>query len=212
MEIPDNVFNIIQRTYNSEDEWKARYMGVWGCVLGYLEPQFKDTKMWEQKQNFGLPASKKGYYEYSPKELCDILRSRDKYFNLEHLQTLFSLLEELINELCPLVCNGSEIRADKFRKLKNFLSGVPPYNEFRILGISESDLNELGLAKETRNCFIHNASRVDKKWLNAFKNARKVDSTCQINEELPISFQQIEDWHQLIIKIVKKIEETIKNY
>ncbi len=212
MEIPTKINNIIQRILKSEDEWKALYMASWGCVLHWLEPEFKvkHPDLWEKALRLGLPASKKKYQEYTPAELCGILKSKDTEFTLGHLQTLFSLFEELVNELCPLVCDGQEIRSYKFENLKKFLSGDKPYDGFKI-NITENDFKELELAKETRNCFIHNNSKVDEHWLEAFREARDKNSTAQIGDKLPVNFYQIEDWHELVVKIISKIKKTVIN-
>ncbi|KPJ56552.1 hypothetical protein AMJ49_04555 [Parcubacteria bacterium DG_74_2] len=210
MKIPERINNIIQRIIESEREWKALYMASWGCVLFYLEPRFKNTNLWEEPMKFGLPASKKGYQEYTPSELCGILKSKDTEFTLGHLQTIFSLLEELIEELCLLIFNGKEIKADKFENLKKFLLGEKPYERLKT-EITDEEIKELKLAKESRNCFIHNNSKVDEKWLEAYKEARTKDSITQIGEKLPVDFHQIEDWHDLIIKIVNKAKNVIVN-
>lgn len=208
MEIPEKVNNIIHRILESEDEWKALYMASWGCVSFYLEPKYKNTDLWEKPLLFGLPVSKKKYQEYIPAELCRILKSKDTEFTLGHLQTLFSLLEELIAELCPIVCSGQEIRADKFENLKKFLLGENPYQNFQT-NINEDEVKELKLAKETRNCFIHNNSKVDERWLEVFREVKNKNSIAQIGDKLPVDFNQIEDWHELIIRIVNEIKDTI---
>lgn len=208
MENEEKINNIIQRILDSEDEWKALYMASWGAVFHWLERDFKNTPLWDKPLQLGLPASKKGYQEYTPAQLDGILRSKDAEFTLGHLQTLFSLLEELITELCPIVCSGQEIRADKFENLKKFLLGGNPYQNFQI-NITEDEVKELNLAKETRNCFIHNNSKVDERWLEVFKEARNNNSTAKSGDKLPVNFKQIEDWHELVTKIVKEIKDTI---
>lgn len=207
MKIPERINNIIQRILESEDEWKALYMASWGCVFHWLEPEFKNTDLWNKPLKLGLPASKKGFQEYTPQKLCDILKSKDNEFTLGHLQTLFSLLEELVAELCPVVCGEQEIRTDKFENLKKFLLGENPYQNFQT-NITEDKIKELNLAKKTRNCFIHNNSKVDKLWLEAFKDARGENSVAQIGDKLPVNFHQIEDWGELIIEIVNEIKNT----
>lgn len=208
MKIPEKIDNIIQRILESEGEWKALYMASWGCARFYLEKNFKNTNSWEKPLRFRLPASKKGYQEYTPAELCGILKSKDTEFTLGHLQTLFSLLEELIDELCPIVFNGQEIRSHKFESLKKFLLGRNPYQNFQT-NITEDKIKKLKLAKETRNCFIHNNSKVDEHWLEAFKEVNGRDSTAQIGDELPVNFHQIEGWHELIIEIVNEIKDSV---
>lgn len=205
----EKIENIIQRIIGeTENEWKALFMATWGCAIFYLKEKFGDSPMWEKVVPFGLPASKKGYQEYTPAQLYGILTSKDFEFMLGHLQTLFSLLEELVTELCPIVCGGQEIRADKFVNLKKFLLGNRPYEKF-ITTISEDEVKELGLAKETRNCFIHSNSKVDNLWLEAYQEARSQGSPAKIGDKLPIEFRQIEDWHDLIIQIVHKIKDAM---
>ena len=208
MEIPEKINNIIQRILESENEWKALYMASWGAVFHWLEPKYKNTDLWEKSLNFGLPASKKVVQEFTPAKLCEILKSKDNEFTLGHLQTLFSLLEELINELCPIVCDGQEIWSSEFKNLEKFLLGKDPYQNFQA-NITKNETKKLRLAKETRNCFIHNNSKVDARWLRAFKKAEGNDSTAKIGDKLPVKFHQIEDWHELIIEIVDKIKDTI---
>ena len=192
----------------SEDEWKALYMAAWGCANFYLKERFYNTELWEKKLAFGLPASRQKYRTYTPAKLYEILTSKDIEFTLGHLQTLFSLLEELVTNLCPLVCYGQECSAGIFENLEKFLLGNKPYDKFQI-NITEDDIKELKLAKETRNCFIHNGSKVDEKWLKAFKEARRVNSAAKIGDKLPINFHQVEDWHELIIQTVNKIKNGI---
>lgn len=57
--LPEKIQNIVNRILGSEKEWKALYMGSWGCVSFYLEPCFKNTPKWEVPLRFNLPASKK---------------------------------------------------------------------------------------------------------------------------------------------------------
>lgn len=208
MEIPTKINNIIQRILESEDEWKALYMASWGCANFYLKPTFENTELWDKEVPFGLPASKKGWQKYTPAKLYAILTSKDMEFTLGHLQKLFSLFEELVVELCPFVCDGQEIKADKFENLKKFLLGKESYEKFKT-DITEDELKELRLAKETRNCFIHDNSKVDKRWLEAYKEARGENLTVKTGDELPVYVSQIEDWHGLVVKIISKIKEAV---
>ena len=209
MQIPEEIDNMMRRLIgDSENEWKALFMASWGCANYYLKPTFQNTPLWDKPLPFSLPASKKQFHEYTPAQLYGILTSKDFEFTLGHLQTLFSLLEELATELCPIVCTGEEIRADKFDRLKKFLSGVKPYEGF-VTTITKDELKELKLARESRNCFVHNNSEVDNRWLETYEEARGQKSTAKIDDRLPIEFHQIEDWHDLIVGIVRKIREAI---
>ncbi len=205
MDIPNKVKYIIERILKSEDRWKALYMATWGCSY-QIKAQFEKTEFWEKTIPFGLPASKNKQHVYKPKELYSILTSRDGEFTIGHLQTLFSLFEELLNEASKILFNF-ELDTSKWKNMKEF------FNQDDTKDIlTKKDINELKLAKETRNCFIHNGSKVDKRWLDAYRDARGV-TTVSLSSELQKGFSnifhQIENWHELIVNITKKIEGKI---
>jgi len=50
---------------------------------------------------------------------------------------------------------------------------------------------------------------VDDRWLEAFFELKGVNSVHKIGDELPVSFHQVEDWHDLIIKMVNEIEQSL---
>ena len=212
MEIPPKINNIIQRILESEDRWKALYMASWGCANFYIKPVFKYTypALWDKEVPFGLPASKKKWHKYTPAKLYEILTAKDMEFTLGHLQTLFSLFEELVEEIVSVAYDGQEIRADKFGNLQKFLLGEQPYDKFKI-DINENDIKELKLAKETRNCFIHNNSKIDKRWIDTYKEVRGTNIGIEIGEELSkyVYVPQVEDWHELVVRIVNKTKEAV---
>ncbi len=78
-----------------------------------------------------------------------------------------------------------------------------PYSKFQT-NKSEDAVQELKLAKETRNCFIPNGSKVDEKSLECYRETR-----ARINDELPVSFHQVEDWYKLIVRIVIEIIDAL---
>ena len=205
MEIPKHIDNIMQRILESEERWKANYMRVWGFATFNLHKRHYNTQRWDEERRFNLPASKQGYQKYSPAKLYSILTSKDSEFTFGHLQTLFSLLEELVTNLCPIICDGQEIWASSFKNLKKFLLGKCPYNKFQT-NITEDDVQELKLAKVTRNKFIHNGSKVDETWLECYRETRGENSKADVNDNLPVNFHQIEDWHELIVSIVTEIK------
>jgi len=205
MDIPNKIKYIIERILKSEDRWKALYMATWGWSY-QIKAQFEKTEFWEKTKSFGLPASKNKQHFYKPKELYSILTSRDGEFTIGHLQTLFSLFEELLNEASKILFNF-ELDTSKWKNMKKF------FNQDDTKDIlTKKDINELKLAKETRNCFIHNGSKIDKRWLDAYRDARGVP-TVSMGSELQKSFSnifhQIENWHGLIVNITKKIEGKI---
>ena len=64
-------------------------------------------------------------------------------------------------------------------------------------------MKELYLAKQTRNCFIHSSGEVDPLWLKAYE-ATKRPKKYEIGEPVPLDFHDIEDWSDLMVKIVTK--------
>ncbi|MEK7624357.1 MAG: hypothetical protein AAB404_01330 [Patescibacteria group bacterium] len=193
-------------------------------VISLERWQREAVKKWEV--TLKLPASKKPHHKYEINDLISILASRDINFALDHLQTLFSLLEELSDKaseillspqnlgihfsFCKVFCKKSgfqkkEFRASRFNNLSNFLREQ--------IGVSKDEIKELSLAKATRNCFIHNGSKIDNNWLSADK---KIRGNCHANllghrleEGFQPIFHQIEDWHDLIVNIAEKIKEKI---
>jgi len=238
MNIPDNIKYILERIYKSEKEWKALYMAVWR-YSGHIETLFANpesfriqdfrelkailgtpsgtakaiTVIWEPQEKLEngiveleLPASKKPYLKYTIAELRLILASRDKGFTLSHLQTLFSLLEVLTTEVSDEVL--------KSRKDMGYWKNMKPFLK-NTIKLPEPTINELYLAKKTRDCFIHNSSKIDYKgeWIEAYKIARGTTPSANRGDELEVGlvniFHQVEDWHDLIVGVAKTIEYKI---
>lgn len=156
-----------------------------------------------------LPASKNGYFEWKIKEPYSILSSRDGQFTLGHLQTLFSLFEELLYEIAKTIFD-KEIDTSKWVGIENFFD-LEDFNKV----LTSQEFMELKLAKETRNCFIHNGSKIDNQWLSAYQNARgnKVLLISLegkgLGEGLSNIFYEIEDWNNLIVNISKKVKDRV---
>lgn len=241
MEIPNKIKYIFERIDSSEKEWKALYMAVWHYAY-YIDAEFINKKENKLKgQDFfvaartsvvinspaagtasahivnlipnkeiitlALPASKSGFYEWKPQELYSILSSRDGQFTIGHLQTLFSLFEELLYETAKELYN-LEINTSKWVKMVKFFN-LENFNNI----VSAAEINELKLAKETRNCFIHNGSKIDDFWLSAYNGSRgnlSIDLRGKkLSEGFTNIFYEIENWHNLIISISNKIKEKI---
>ena len=204
MEIPIKIGSVISRINQSEDRWKAVYMAVWGYYF-QIRDKFENTPYWNKPLKFGLPAFPKGFHPYTPSELCSILTSKDEGITFEHLITIFSLFEELLSESSKILCS-EEIDASKKQEIKKF------FEENRDL-ISDPELKELLLAKETRNCYIHKNGTIDEKWIEAYKEARGSSSASK-GEGLEVGFSslfhQIDKWHELIVNLSQKIENKIK--
>jgi hypothetical protein len=94
------------------------------------------------------------------KEFYQELTSSDVIFTLEHLIIIFSLFEELIKEVSRVIYN-EELKTYKWENIENFLK------EKTIL--TNQELQELKLAKETRNCYVHNGNKIDDKWQKEYE-------------------------------------------
>lgn len=141
MDISNKVKYIIERILKSEDRWKALYMATWGYSY-QIKVQFEKKEFWEKTISFKLPASKNKQQVYKPKELYSILTSRDGEFTIGHLQTLFSLFEELLNEASKILFN-LELDTSKWKNMKEF------FNQDDTKDIlTKKDINELKLAKK----------------------------------------------------------------
>lgn len=227
MIIPEEVESIINRLQKSEDEWKALYMASWNYSY-HIKTKYMDLKprkvpviMAGSFTSFvtnidrdqldielGLPASKEGIYKFKIQDLYDILVSRDGQFTFGHLQTLFSLFEELLSTIAQEIYN-IKINTGNYEGIKDFFK----IDDFKNIVSDISKLKELKLAKETRNCFIHRGSKIDKKWVDAYGDARREFPTEKIGKRLEEGFQntfhQIEDWHVLIVELSKVIREVL---
>ena len=208
MEIPNNVLSIISRIDKSEDKWKALYMGAWG-FSNKIKDQFENTEKWNKKIRFNLLASKNNQIHiYTPKQLYSILTSKDGEFTIGHLQTLFSLFEDLLNETSKILC-PNELNTGKWQNMKLFFEQTET-NDI----LSETQIKELKLAKETRNCYIHNGSKVNQRWLNAYQDAKGNPIALlsdDLNKGFPNLFHQIEEWHELIVNTTSNIKTKIEN-
>ncbi len=178
-------------------------MGGTSCVVGVISNKEPEETTIELR----LPASRKGSHEWKIKELYSILSSRDGQFTVGHLQTLFSLFEELLHETAKTLFN-LEINTGKWSGIEEFFK-LSDFNNV----LSMQEIKELKLSKETRNCFIHNGSKIDNFWLSAYQNARGTPPSNlegkNLNEGLSNIFHEIEAWHDLIVNTAEKIKEKI---
>ncbi len=219
MKSSDGVESVIQLLIDSEDRWKAYYMAFWGFSY-VLRDKYENTTEWEIKRSWGLPASKNKKHEYSPKKLHGILTSNDDNITAEHLITLFSLFEALIDAACPILY-GKKVSASRFPQMANFLNAEGKFKGGKRF-VSDDEFRELRLAKETRNCFIHNAGKIDSRFIKAYEEARgKLGATVgdRLQKAFPSSDRRhrgddllptVEDWHNLIINIAIRIKSEIK--
>ena len=206
MDIPISIGSAISMINQSEDRWKALFMATWGYSY-QISNQFSGTQLWDTKVSFGLPASKNNrIHTYTPHQMHSILTSRDGEFTIGHLQTLFSLFEDLLNESSKVICSN-ELDTSKLVNMEAF------FDENNDL-LSETELKEIKLAKETRNCYIHNDGKIDQKWIDAYIDA-KGSPIASVGDDLKNgftnAFHQIEEWNELIVNITNKIKSKIES-
>lgn len=206
MEIPPNISSSIYRINQSEDRWKALYVATWGYSY-QISTQFFGTPLWDKEISFGLPASKNNCsHPYTPNQLYSILTSRDGEFTIGHIQTLFSIFEDIWNESSKILCS-KELDTSKWENIAKF------FDENKDI-ISNAELRELKLAKETRNCYLHKLSKIDQRWVEAYIDAKGINPISSIGGELsasfPNSFHQIEEWNELITNLTNKIKIKIE--
>jgi len=210
MELPVSILSIIDRINQSENKWKALYMATWGYSY-WVKSQFENTNSWDKEVQFGLPASKNKSHIYTPHQLYSILTSRDGEFTLGHLQTLFSLFEDLLNEASKILC-ASELDTSKWPNMKKFFEEDDTKDI-----LTDIQIKELKLAKETRNCYIHNGSKINQKWLDSYRDAKSNpiasigDNLSKGFKEFQDLFHQIEEWHKLIVDTTNNIKSKIEN-
>lgn len=206
MEIPNNILSIVDKINQSEDRWKALYMGTWGFSY-QIKAKYENTPYWDKEIPFGLPASKNKNHIYTPHRLHSILTSRDGEFTLGCLQNLFSLFEDLLNEASKILCS-SEFDTSKWPNMKKFFEETDTRDI-----LTDSQIKELKLAKETRNCYIHNGSKIDQRWLDSYEDA-KGSPIASVGDDLrrgfPNLFHQIEEWQILIVDTTNSIKDKIE--
>jgi len=218
----------VERNYEDLIKYLTTVARGTAYVINLGQLQQETIEKWEI--TLKLPATKKQHPKYEIGELLEILSSWDSKFALGHLQKMFSFLEELVRVASKILvlpttnnsilrritkkffvllgCPKEEFSSHRWKYLQEFLQCV--------VQISSAELLELKSAKETRNCYIHNASKISKEWLKAYKDAKKLSLSRElVGQNLesgfntqPI-FHQIEDWHDLIVSITKRIEEKI---
>jgi len=195
----ETIESLIKEIRESEDRWKAPYMATWRTV--YEFESLESTPQWNESLRFDLPASKNECHYFTPEKLVHILRSFDDDLTFRHLNKLFGILESLAENVAKNL--GREIDTYKFNNLKSFLL------DQGVLSSGNDDL-ELKLAKETRNCDLHNNRRVDPRWLKAFYNARKTKSNSHDGDPLKIEFHDVEKWNELILDICEKLYSLVR--
>lgn len=222
--VPEELKDLLVEIEHNKRKWKSLYMGVWGYSFQVLDNEIKEGRG-DLVRVLGLPASKYKYALYTPKELKGYLTDYDRDIHVNQIFKIFTLLENYLFKYHQLTekpapkklsdyllefvwlpkfikfrfCRAS-INFTRFWQLKKYLKD----NGFA----SDAELNELGLAKETRNCFIHHGGMIDKKWLAAYKKTLRQDKH-NLNDKIKTPFSDLEDWTDILMKIVSN---SLKQY
>ena len=204
MSLPPKIEKLINKIEEADDRWKALYMATWD-LKGHLDDfRKKQPEFWEKKVGFGLPACRKGLKKYIPKRLQEISMSRDGEITVNHLQTLFSLLEKLCKEIYYHECNKNIMFRNR-EEIIEFLS------ERKFLLIDEQ--NKFRLAGQTRNCVIHNDGEVDSKWNEDFEKLNDKKSPHKEGDDLRyiVKIPDIEEYNDFFLKIVERIKIRLED-
>lgn len=231
MVIPEEISSIFEKIKQSEKEWKALYMAVWHyssyIKKEYIEKSPRNTNLLvggltgtafvinagakEFEIDLSLPESKDKSYRFNVTDLYNILVSRDGQFTLGHLQTLFSLLEDFLKTVhLKIYLEETDGRSGMYDLIKSFFK----LDDFKCV-MSETDLKEMNLAIETRNSYIHRKSLVNERFIAAFTTARgSTKQMFSIGDNLisafPSAFQQVEDWHNLIMTLTESVMKILR--
>lgn len=202
----EKILAIIKKIQESEDVWKVQYIAMWNFIYYLKGRGHFDEKFLRENLKLGLPASEKKYYEINPERLIDTLGHRDNELKYIHLVNLFSLFDDLLDESSKVLC--SEVDS----KIRDRKGNVYMHEFFKVVKVLEDkELEELKLARETRNCYVH-GNKIDSEWLKKYKEARG-EPIVKINDDLDRGFKEtfheIEKWNKLIVKISEKIEFRI---
>ena len=213
MIIPQNIKSLIHEMEESKDRWFALYMSTWGESYR-VRDDYRDTDLWEKPIELGLPASRLKYHVYKPNHLYDILTNRDGEIALNHSQTMFSLIEKLVKETHKILYPEEKtINTGNRKTLIQFLKGDYPFKKVTEKLLLPEEEHEFILARETRNCVIHNGRQIDGRWLETFSKVR--NATCIYKEGFDLTYvvrlPQVEDWHDLFLKITKRTENFLQN-
>ena len=198
--VPQKLIPLLDEIENNKRKWKSLYMAVWGLPLHFLEPAYINKSQGDKLIPWGLPAAKLGRVLYTPKELKKYLTNYDPDIHISQLIKIFTLLEDYMFEYHKITNNHQKLDFTIFRILAKCIKE----NAFA----TEKEISELEYAKETRNSFVHRRGLVDNRLLKAYKKTNRKDSL-KIGEIISINFHDLEDWSDILIKI---IEKSLKRY
>ena len=114
--------------------------------------------------------------------------------------------ERLVNTLGP---RDNELKYIHLVNLFSLFESIPTKNRDSVL--SNEEVKELELAKETRNCYVH-GNKIDDKWLKAYQKARgkpTVRRDDELDRGFTEMFHEIEKWTKLIIDVSHRIKADL---
>ena len=218
--VPEELKALLVEIENNKRKWKSLYMAVWGLPLYFLNPALIDRGEGDKIIFWILPAAKLKKILYTPNELKDYLTHYDKDIHINQVIKIFTLLENYFPKYYELTRKTE--KKSSISSVLNFIRKKlkPKYNlidftRFNILKkylkknnlASDKELNELELSKETRNCFIHGGF-VNKKWLKSYKKTGR-QGEYKKKDRVPLNFHDLEDWSDIMVRIV---ENSIKYF
>ena len=79
--------------------------------------------------------------------------------------------------------------------------------------LDDKQRNELYLAYQTRNCYVHRGGKIDGEWIKAYTVARGKPIASE-GEDLDKGiniYHEIEEWNELIVYIANKMKAKIES-
>jgi hypothetical protein len=225
--VPEKLKVLLIEIENNKRKWKSLYMAVWGLPLYFLTPSLIDKGKGDEVIPWGLPAAKLKAVLYTPNELKNYLTSYDKEIHISQVIKIFTLIENYFFKYYELTekprKEGLIDKVLEFIPLSSFIKkrlkpkdSLIDFTYFKLLKrylkdknfASDRELNELELAKETRNCFVHRRGLINKRWLKSYKKTGR-QNRYKEKDEVPLNFHDLEDWSDIMVRI---IESSIKSF
>lgn len=193
--------NILKRLKESKRIWKTELVVFWDYAFKFLKPKYVDKGFGNKKITYTLPAFHNSNAKIKAKDMYKFCTTRDDYLSYSRLVHISSLFEDFTRT------------AGKPKKIS-----TAEWLEKQ--KITPENIEEIMLARKTRNCYVHNNGNADLFWLKAYRNARKHEPPIKEGEAVRNAFpgkknkhgqvmnrllENIQKWHNLIIKCSKQI-------